>query len=83
MKKLRFIHYQESSCWVGWFEEHPDYRTQGKSLQQLKSNMKDSYNDLKSIQIPQDCKIGELTAESDPVLAELWNNEKDAAYDRE
>ena len=24
----------------------------------------------------------ELTAETDPVLAEIWNNEKDAAYDR-
>lgn len=23
-----------------------------------------------------------LTAEADPVLAEVWNNEKDAAYDR-
>lgn len=23
-----------------------------------------------------------LTAQSDPVLAELWENEKDAAYDR-
>lgn len=23
-----------------------------------------------------------LTAEADPVLAELWDNEKDAAYDR-
>jgi hypothetical protein len=23
-----------------------------------------------------------LTAQSDPVLAELWDNEKDAAYDR-
>lgn len=23
-----------------------------------------------------------LTAEADPVLAELWSNEKDAAYDR-
>ena len=23
-----------------------------------------------------------LTAEADPVLAEIWNNERDAAYDR-
>jgi hypothetical protein len=23
-----------------------------------------------------------LTAQTDPVLAELWDNEKDAAYDR-
>ncbi len=23
-----------------------------------------------------------LTAQADPVLAELWDNEKDAAYDR-
>jgi excisionase family DNA binding protein len=24
----------------------------------------------------------QITAETDPVLSELWNNEKDAAYDR-
>jgi excisionase family DNA binding protein len=27
-------------------------------------------------------RAAQLTAKTDPVLAELWNNEKDAAYDR-
>jgi excisionase family DNA binding protein len=27
-------------------------------------------------------RLVRLTAEADPVLAEVWNNEKDAAYDR-
>ena len=26
--------------------------------------------------------LSEMTAAADPVLAELWDNEKDAAYDR-
>ncbi len=27
-------------------------------------------------------RLLDLTAQSDPVLAELWDNEQDAAYDR-
>jgi len=27
-------------------------------------------------------RLLKLTAESDPLLAEIWNNEKDAAYDQ-
>jgi excisionase family DNA binding protein len=39
--------------------------------------------------VPVSCKektitedLNTLTTKTDPVLAELWNNEKDAAYDR-
>jgi hypothetical protein len=30
-----------------------------------------------------DAVAGSLTASADPVLAELWNNRKDAEYDRQ
>ena len=32
--------------------------------------------------VVEDADAGSLTAASDPVLAELWDNEHDAAYDR-
>jgi len=36
-----------------------------------------SVEEVKSLE-----RLVRLTAEADPVLAEVWNNEKDAAYDR-
>jgi len=33
-------------------------------------------------QTPQTSKLKPLSAKEDPVLAELWNNARDAAYDR-
>jgi hypothetical protein len=38
--------------WTGWFEEYPDYRTQGKSLEELKENLRDMYDDINSGKIP-------------------------------
>ena len=46
METKKFVYYQEDDMWVGWLEEYPDYRTQGISLDKLKENLKDIYNDL-------------------------------------
>ena len=35
METKRFVYYQEGQFWIGWLEEHPDYRTQGESLDEL------------------------------------------------
>lgn len=32
--------------WIGWFEEYPDYRTQGTSLDDLKKNLDALYQDI-------------------------------------
>jgi predicted RNase H-like HicB family nuclease len=45
MEKTGFVYYQENDMWVGWLEEYPDYRTQGQTLDELKENLKDIYND--------------------------------------
>jgi predicted RNase H-like HicB family nuclease len=45
---------------VGWLEEYPDYRTQGSTLEELKENLKDIYEDLNSGKIPYIRKSGEL-----------------------
>ena len=58
--KKKFIYYKEDNMWVGWFEEYPDYRTQGKSLPELKDNLKDIYKELTSGNIPGVRKVGEL-----------------------
>lgn len=60
METIKFVYYQENNMWVGWLEEYPDYRTQGKSLDELKENLKDLHKDLTSGKIPNVRRYGEL-----------------------
>jgi len=60
METIKFVYYQEDSFWVGWLEEYPDYRTQGKTLDELKINLKEIYDDIAGGEIPQIRKHGEL-----------------------
>ena len=60
MDTLKFVYYQEGDMWVGWLEEFPDYRTQGTSLDDLKENLKDLYQDLNNDKIPFARRRGEL-----------------------
>lgn len=46
--------------WVGWFDEYPDYRTQGTTLDELKENLVDIYKSLSTGEIPHVRKRGEL-----------------------
>ncbi|MCX5977414.1 MAG: type II toxin-antitoxin system HicB family antitoxin [Coprothermobacterota bacterium] len=56
----KFIYYQEEDMFIGWLEEFPDYRTQGKSLQELMDNLKDIHNELTAGSIPNVHQVGEL-----------------------
>ena len=60
MEIIKFIYYQEDSIWVGWLEEYPDYRTQGTTLEELKENLTDIYEDLNTGKIPHVRRCGEL-----------------------
>ncbi len=60
MEKTKFVYYQEDDKWVGWLEEYPDYRTQGITLDELKQNLKDIYEDLTTGKIPSVRRRGEL-----------------------
>ena len=46
MEKKKVIYYQEEDMWIGWFEEFPDYRTQGESLEEFKDNLRDIYKEI-------------------------------------
>jgi predicted RNase H-like HicB family nuclease len=56
----KFIYYKEEDMFTGWFEEFPDYRTQGKTLEELKENLKDIYQDIFAGHIPSVRYVGEL-----------------------
>jgi hypothetical protein len=60
MDTIKFGYYQENNMWVGWLDEYPDYRTQGTSLDELKENLKDLYQDLNGGKIPYARRYGEL-----------------------
>jgi predicted RNase H-like HicB family nuclease len=60
MQSKRFIYYEEEGMWIGWLEEFPEYHTQGKSLDELKENLKDIYEELTSGSIPCVHRVGEL-----------------------
>lgn len=52
MDTRRFVYYQDGDFFVGWFEEFPDYRTQGETLEELEENLRDMLVDLFSGEIP-------------------------------
>ena len=60
METKRFVYYKDDDMWIGWLEEYPDYRTQGKTLEELKENLKDIYQELTSGQITSVRRVGEL-----------------------
>lgn len=60
MEKIKFVYYKEDNMRVGWFEEYPDYRTQGKTIDELKENLKDIYDDVSTGKIPHVRRYGEL-----------------------
>jgi predicted RNase H-like HicB family nuclease len=60
MSTARFRYWQDDDMWLGYLEEYPDYMTQGKSLEELKENLRDIYDDLTSGVIPYVRKVAEL-----------------------
>ncbi len=60
VETTKFVYYQEDKMWVGWLEEYPDYKSQGKTLDELKENLKEIHEDLGSGKIPHVRRYGEL-----------------------
>jgi len=51
-EKIKYFYWQDGSYWLGYFEEYPDYMTQGESKEELQENLKDIYKELSSGNIP-------------------------------
>jgi predicted RNase H-like HicB family nuclease len=61
MNTARYVYWQDGDKWLGYFEEYPDYMTQGESLEDLQEHLKDMFLDLTSGEIPGIRKVAELT----------------------
>ena len=46
MTRLKYVHWQEEDFHLGYFEEFRDYLTQGKTVEELRENLKDLYKDI-------------------------------------
>jgi predicted RNase H-like HicB family nuclease len=42
----RYVHWQEKGFFVGYWEDFPDYPTQGPSEAELRENLLDIYSDI-------------------------------------
>jgi predicted RNase H-like HicB family nuclease len=58
--KISYIFWKDGEFWLGYLEEYPDYMTQGTTMDELKENLKDLFNDLTSGEIPYVRKKGQL-----------------------
>jgi predicted RNase H-like HicB family nuclease len=60
MSAARYVHWQDQGMWLGYFEEFPDYLTQGETLEELQENLRDLYKDLTSVAIPGIRRVAEM-----------------------
>ncbi len=43
---INIIYKKEREWFVGYIQNYPDYETQGKTLEELRENLLDIYNDI-------------------------------------
>ena len=60
MDNKKYTYWKDDSMWLGYFEEYPDYMTQGETLEELKDNLRDIYKELNSGKIPNVRKVALL-----------------------
>ena len=60
MASARYVYWQDGSHWLGYFEEFPDYLTQGETIDDLNAHLKDLWQDLTSGQVPAIRRVAEL-----------------------
>jgi predicted RNase H-like HicB family nuclease len=60
MKNIGYVYWQDGDMWLGYLEDFPDYMTQGESLEELKENLRDVYEDVAGGKIPHARRRDEL-----------------------
>lgn len=52
MHTAEIVYWEEDGSWIGYLQEFPDYWTQGETLEDLESHLRDLYADLTSDELP-------------------------------
>jgi len=50
--KISVVYKEEDGWFVGHIQQYPDYESQGKTLEELKENLLEIYNDIKNGLVP-------------------------------
>lgn len=50
--ETKFTYWQDGQMWIGYLCDFPDYLSQGETLDELKENLREIYQDLTSGAIP-------------------------------
>jgi predicted RNase H-like HicB family nuclease len=63
MDKVNIVYWPDGKFWIGYLQNYPDYLTQGETIEELRGNLKEIYNEIKSGQIPSIRTVEELVIE--------------------
>ena len=58
--KIEYTYWKDSDFFIGFINQYPDYETQGETLEELKENLRDLWQDLTADMIPYSRKVDEL-----------------------
>ncbi len=64
MNTARYVYWQAENHWLGYFEEFPDYMTQGETFEDLQEHLKDLHHDLVCGEITGIRRVAELSLAS-------------------
>jgi predicted RNase H-like HicB family nuclease len=56
----KFVYWEEGGYFTGYFQNYPDYWTQGETFDDLKAHLLDLYQDLTTGVVPGIRKVDEL-----------------------
>jgi len=60
MRTLKMTYWKDDQFYVGYWNDFPDYRTQGTSKEEMVENLKDLLEDIESGEVPYIRKVEEL-----------------------
>jgi len=60
--KINIVYREEKGWFVGHVQEYPDYESQGKTLEELKDNLLEIYDDIRKGLVPdaEPCQVLEV-----------------------
>ena len=60
VKTIRYVYWKEDDAWLGYLEDYPDYMTQGETLDELRENLRDIFDEVTGGHIPGVRRIAKL-----------------------
>jgi len=60
MRTMKYTIWQDGEFFIGFWNEYPDYQTQGYSKEELIENLKSLLEDLESGEVPYVRKVEEI-----------------------